>query len=157
MAVTTSERRGNPARGRPLRSTAGARVQAAVLPVARVLVDVPLAHLDRPYDYLVAEPDDAIAQHGTRVRVRFAGRLVNGFITARLAESEHPGRLGFVERVLSAEQVLVPEVVELARAVADRYAGSIADVLRLAVPPRHARTEGQTAPRGLAADHVRAR
>ena len=36
-----------------------------------------------------------------------------------------------------------PEVAELARAVADRYAGSVADVLRLAVPPRHAKAEGE--------------
>src|SRR6478609_3394385 len=144
MAVTTSVRR-DPARGRRLRTTAGARVQAAALPVARVLVDVSLAHLDRPYDYLVAEPDGIAAQPGTRVRVRFAGRLVNGYILQRLAESEHQGRLGFVERVVSPERVLTPEVADLARAVADRYAGSIADVLRLAVPPRHARTEGEAA------------
>ncbi|MFE9657060.1 primosome assembly protein PriA [Micromonospora sp. NPDC006431] len=36
---------------------------------------------------------------------------------------------------------MAPEVARLARAVADRYAGSLADVLRLAVPPRHARVE----------------
>src|SRR6476620_3058770 len=118
MAVTL--RRDNPARGRRLRTTAGARVQADVLPVARVLVDVSLAHLDRPYDYLVADQDSLAAQPGTRVRVRFAGRLVNGYLLRRLAESEHPGRHGFVERVLSAEQVLSPEVAGLARAVADR-------------------------------------
>ena len=48
-----------------------------------------LAHLDRPYDYLVAEPDSAAAQPGTRVRVRFAGRLVAGYVVARIAESDH--------------------------------------------------------------------
>ena len=111
--------------------------------MARVLVDVPLAHLDRPYDYLVAEPDAAAAVPGSRVRVRFAGRLVGGFVVARMAVSDHDGRLGFVERVVSAEPVLAPEVAELARAVADRYAGSVADVLRLAIPPRHARTEAE--------------
>ncbi|HEY2443364.1 MAG TPA: hypothetical protein VGI31_09540, partial [Streptosporangiaceae bacterium] len=34
-----------------------------------------------------------------------------------------------------------PEVAGLARAVADRYAGTLADVLRLAIPPRHATVE----------------
>ncbi len=121
----------------------GARVAADDLPVARVLVDVPLAHLDRPYDYLVAEPDGAAARPGVRVRVRFAGRLVGGYVLERLAASDHPGRLGFVERVVSPEPVLTAEVAELARAVADRYAGSVADVLRLAVPPRHARVEAE--------------
>src|SRR6478735_1101130 len=129
---------------RAARERAGAREPAQTLPVARVLVDVPLAHLDRPYDYLVSEPDSAAAVPGSRVRVRFAGRLVNGFVIARLAESDHPGRLGFLDRVVSAEPVLTPEIAELARVVAERYAGSTADVLRLAVPPRHARSEAET-------------
>ena len=43
--------------------------------------------------------------------------------------------------VVAPEPVLTPEVAELARAVADRYAGTLADVLRLAVPPRHAAVE----------------
>ncbi len=37
---------------------------AAVDPVAQVLVDVPLAHLDRPFDYLV--PDDDGRRRGAR-------------------------------------------------------------------------------------------
>jgi primosomal protein N' (replication factor Y) (superfamily II helicase) len=37
--------------------------------------------------------------------------------------------------------VLTPEIAGLARAVADRYAGTLADVLRLAIPQRHAATE----------------
>src|SRR5664279_1028495 len=120
-----------PARGRPASAGAGAgaRVPAAALPVARVLVDVSLAHLDRPYDYLIAESDSAAALPGARVRVRFARRLVNGYVLHRLTESEHHGPLGFVERVVSAEPVLTAEIAELARVVALRYAGSTADVL----------------------------
>jgi primosomal protein N' (replication factor Y) len=37
--------------------------------------------------------------------------------------------------------VLTPEIFALARSVADRYAGTLADVLRLAIPPRHATAE----------------
>jgi primosomal protein N' (replication factor Y) (superfamily II helicase) len=43
--------------------------------------------------------------------------------------------------VISPEPVLTPEIFHLARAVADRYAGTLADVLRLAIPPRHATVE----------------
>lgn len=43
--------------------------------------------------------------------------------------------------MVSSERVLTPEVARLARAVADRHAGTVADVLRLAIPPRHARAE----------------
>jgi len=118
-----------------------AAAPAAVDPVARVLVDVPLAHLDRPFDYLVpaAMADDALP--GTRVKVRFAGQEVGGYLLARASESDHPGRLTPLRRVVSAEPVLAPAVAALAGDVAARYAGSRSDVLRLAVPPRHAGTE----------------
>ncbi len=116
-------------------------VPAGWLPVARVAVDMPLAHLDRPFDYQVPESMSGTAMAGCRVRVRFAGRLASGFVIERVAASEHLGRLAYLERVVSPEPVLTPEIAGLARAVADRYAGTLADVLRLAVPPRHARAE----------------
>ncbi|WP_405093620.1 primosomal protein N' [Micromonospora sp. NBC_01392] len=103
-------------------------------------MDVPLPHLDRPFDYLVPEALDADARPGVRVKVRFAGQLVDGWLLERVAESDHP-KLAYLEKVVSPVPVLSPEVARLARAVADRYAGSLADVLRLAVPPRHARAE----------------
>ncbi|HEX6151255.1 primosomal protein N' [Nocardioides sp.] len=117
---------------------------AATDPVAQVLVDVPLAHLDRPFDYLVPATAADSAVPGARVKVRFAGQDVDGFLLARTAASEHPGRLAPLRRVVSPEPVLAPEIVTLAGAVAERYAGSRADVLRLAVPPRHATTERQS-------------
>ncbi|MEU7712035.1 primosomal protein N' [Micromonospora chalcea] len=103
-------------------------------------MDVPLPHLDRPFDYLVPAALDAEAQPGVRVKVRFAGQLVDGWLLERAESSEHP-KLAYLEKVVSPVPVLSPEVARLARAVADRYAGSLADVLRLAVPPRHARAE----------------
>jgi len=115
-------------------------------PVARVAVDLPLPHLDRVFDYLVPADSAETAVPGVRVRVRFAGQLVDGFVLDRVEESGHDGKLAFVERVVSPEPVLAPEIAELAREVADRYAGTLADVLRLAVPPRHARTEAKAAP-----------
>ncbi|MEU8054889.1 primosomal protein N' [Microbispora bryophytorum] len=121
----------------------GAREAAPDLPVARVVVDTPLPHLDRPFDYLVPTTMDAEAVPGCRVRVRFAGQLADGYLLERLSDSEHEGRLSFLERVISPEPVLTPDIARLARAVADRYAGTMPDVLRLAVPPRHARVEAE--------------
>jgi primosomal protein N' (replication factor Y) (superfamily II helicase) len=114
------------------------------LPVARVAVDVPLPHLDRVFDYAVPAPMAEDAQPGVRVRVRFAGQDVEGFLLERVPESDHEGRLSPLRRVVSAERVLTPEVLRLCRAVADAYAGNLTDVLRLAVPARHARTEQET-------------
>ncbi|WP_161927698.1 primosomal protein N' [Gordonia crocea] len=105
-----------------------------------------LAHLDRPFDYLVDAAQDADAVPGARLRVRFAGRLVDAFLLARLESSEHDGKLGWIDRVVSPEPVLAPEIAVLCRSVADRYAGTMSDVVRLAVPPRHARTEKEPRP-----------
>ncbi|WP_456340837.1 primosomal protein N' family DNA-binding protein, partial [Streptomyces shenzhenensis] len=84
------------------------------LPVARVLVDKGVLHLDRYFDYAVPAELDADAQPGVRVRVRFgAGRhrvrdgrregggLIDGFLVERLAESDYSG---VVEQVLEAAQ-----------------------------------------------------
>src|SRR5579862_2379263 len=126
----------------------GDRAPAPDLPVARVTVDVSLPHLDRPFDYLVPLEMADAAVPGCRVRVRFAGKLTSGYILERAAASEHPGRLAFLERLVSPDPVLTPETVALAREVASRYAGTLADVLRLAIPPRHAAAE-----RAAAAEH----
>ena len=98
-------------------------------------------HLDREFDYLVSEEQSDDAQPGVRVRLRFHGRLVDGFILERRTETDHVGKLAWLDRVVSAEAVLTPEIRRLVDAVAARYAGTRADVLRLAVPPRHAKVE----------------
>jgi primosomal protein N' (replication factor Y) len=113
-----------------------------VLPrVARVVVDVPLAHLDRPFDYAVPESMAAEIRPGCRVRVRFAGQLVDGVVLALGETSEHGGKLAPLAKLVSAEPVLTPEVATLARAVAERWGGTLTDVLRLALPPRRAAPE----------------
>lgn len=129
---------------------------AKSLPVARVLVDKGVLHLDRYFDYAVPEELDEQAQPGVRVRVRFGagtrnvrsgrregGGLIDGFLVERVAESDYSGPLAALAQVVSPEPVLEGELLGLARAVADRYAGSLADVLQLAVPPRHARAEAR--------------
>ena len=123
-----------------------AEALAATDPVARVWVDVGLAHLDRPFDYAVPASMAEDAVPGVRVKVRFAGRDHDGYVVERAGASDHDGRLTPLRRVVSPEPVLLPEVAALASAVAERYAGLRSDVLRLAVPPRHATTERTASP-----------
>jgi primosomal protein N' (replication factor Y) len=114
------------------------RPTATDLPVARVALLTPVPHLDRPFDYEVPEELSEAAQPGVRVRVRLAGRLVDGFVLERVATSERVLQpLGSVH----GPPVLTPDMAALCREVADRYAGTLADVLRFAIPPRHARVE----------------
>ena len=110
-------------------------------PIARVLPMLSVPHLDREFDYLVAADQSDDAQPGVRARVRFHGRLVDAFVLERRSDTDHVGELGWLDRVMSPEPVLTPDVRRLVDAVAARYAGTRADVLRLAMPPRHARVE----------------
>lgn len=121
-----------------------ARQAAEYEPVARVLPMLTVPHLDREFDYLVSAEQSDDAQPGVRVRVRFHGRLVDAFVLERRSDTDHVGQLGWLDRVVSAERVLTPDVRRLVDAVAARYAGTRADVLRLAVPPRHAKVERET-------------
>ncbi|GAA2810930.1 primosomal protein N' [Streptomyces showdoensis] len=135
---------------------------AKELPVARVVVNKGVLHLDQFFDYAVPEELDEAARPGVRVRVRFGagahqvrggrregGRLIDGFLVERRAHSDYSGPLAALADVVSPEPVLGPEQLGLARAVADRYAGSLADVLQLAVPPRNARAESRPSPAPL--------
>ena len=115
-------------------------------PVARVLVDTPLAHLDRTFDYAVPASMAETAVPGARVKVRFAGASLHGFVVERAAGTDHTGTLSPLQRLVSPEPVLDPAVAALAAQLAERYAGTRSDVLRLAVPPRHATTEKQPSP-----------
>lgn len=119
----------------------GAPTPVEVEPIARVLPMLSVPHLDREFDYLVSAEQSDDAQPGVRVRVRFHGRLVDGFVLERRNDTDHPGKLGWLDRVVSAEPVLTPEIRRLVDAVAAHYAGTRPDVLRLAVPARHARVE----------------
>ena len=108
-------------------------------------VGVGLAHLDRHFDYAVPPSMAEDVAVGCRVGVLFAGRSVNGYVLGLARSSQHTATLRPLHRVVSSEPVLSPAVATLVRTVADRYAGTMSDVLRLAVPPRHARVE-QEAP-----------
>ncbi|GGW10476.1 putative primosomal protein N' [Streptomyces narbonensis] len=155
--IRETVRKANVPRAKP-RTWRGAAL-AKELPVARVVVNKGSLHLDQFFDYAVPEELDGVARPGVRVRVRFGagahqvrngrregGRLIDGFLVERRATSDYSGPLAALADVVSPEPVLGPELLGLARAVADRYAGSLADVLQLAVPPRSARAEGRTSP-----------
>ncbi|MEV5050605.1 primosomal protein N' [Arthrobacter sp. LAR12-1-1.1] len=121
---------------------------AAQLPVARVLIESSLPHLDRPFDYSVPAALDAEAVPGVRVKVKFNGQELAGYLLERTAGSDAGHPLVPLHKVLSPVPVLTPAVAELAGRIASRYAGTVSDVLRVAVPPRMAKLEKEFAPDG---------
>lgn len=121
---------------------------AGDLPVARVLIESSLPHLDRPFDYSVPAALDAEAQPGVRVKVKFNGQELAGYLLERAAASDAGHPLVPLHKVISPVPVLTPAVAELAGRIAARYAGTVSDVLRVAVPPRMAKLEKEFAPGG---------
>ncbi|TDW28617.1 primosomal protein N' [Cryobacterium psychrophilum] len=116
--------------------------------VARVLIDSPLPQLDHLFDYRIPEELADVARPGVRVRVPFrsGGRIIDGYLIEVIDPSTAPseqfsGTLSPLDAVVSAAQVLTPEVWRLARRAADRAAGNASDIIRLAVPPRQVRVE----------------
>jgi primosomal protein N' (replication factor Y) len=110
--------------------------------IARVLVDSSLPQLDRLLDYRVPDGMPGVVP-GVRVSVplRSAGRLATGYVIELGSQQDYPGPLSDIEALVSPIPVLRPEVWRLARAVADRAAGSANDILRLAIPTRQVRVE----------------
>lgn len=107
---------------------------------ARVVVDVEPIHLDRPFDYAI--PDDQPVPVGQQVAVSFAGRRRTGWVVGTSDASEaDPARI----KPLAAMRGAVPRFddgdLRLYRWVAARWGGSLASVLRHALPKRVAAVE----------------
>ncbi len=110
-------------------------------PVARVLPESRLPQLDRIFDYSIPEGMDVTP--GVRVRVPMGrgGRLQAGIVIDVVEKSSFDGKLTPIDTLVSPVAVATPELQRLADAVAKRQAGGVADILRLAVPPRAVRVE----------------
>lgn len=111
------------------------------LPIAQVLLESPVPHLDRPFDYAVPVDLEEKVVPGSRVKVMFSGREMPGYVLKRLERSATAHRLSSIRRVVSPLPLLGEEILELAQRVAARYAGVTFDVLRAAIPQRVARVE----------------
>lgn len=114
---------------------------AAANPVAQVRIESGLPHLDRPFDYSVPTGLDDLAQPGVRVKVKFNGQELPGYLVGRSDTSTSGQPLVALHKVISGVPVLAPQILQLAESVAARYAGTLSDVLRVAVPPRVARLD----------------
>lgn len=110
------------------------------LPIAHVLLESPVPHLDRIFDYAVPVDLDDQVVPGARVKVRFSSRDMSGYVLERTQTTTAP-RLTLISKVITPLPLLSAEVLRLCRGVAERYAGVTADVLRAAIPQRAARVE----------------
>jgi primosomal protein N' (replication factor Y) len=98
--------------------------------VARVAVLLPV---DKSYDYLV--PDALLGEvtPGVRVWAPWGKRAVEG-VVVELDPTDPPAELRRIDRLVEAAP-LPPDLLALARWVADFYVAPLGEVLRLCLPP----------------------
>lgn len=136
-----------PAAPEPVNVAAELEASGVPNPVARVRVDSTLPQVDRTFDYRVPAELSEDAVPGARVRVLFNGHELTGYIEERAATTDWTRTsLLPLKSVLSRVPSVAPEIFTLAEALADRYASTVANVLRLAVPPRIAALDKKYAP-----------
>lgn len=110
-------------------------------PVVQVVLDISVPGFDFPLDYLVPENLSEAAQVGMSVQVRLAGSRRDGWIVRRTDTTVHQGKLAPILKVNYQAPQISPRLYALARLVATRYCGSVADVISAAKPKRVASVE----------------
>lgn len=117
-------------------------IPAEHLPIARVILDVQAAHLGQTFDYLVSQEQDETALAGCMVRVRFGARRLNGVIWSRAQHSSTPMHaLRYVDRVQPGGVIVNASLRADLEAIAQAYGGTVANIMRLAVPMRVAKVD----------------
>lgn len=110
-------------------------------PVARVIVDLDVPHLDRTFDYQIPKHLAEEAAVGSLVRVKWGGRRINGWIVEISTGTDHKGELSPILRVLSLVPLFTPEMLVTYRYLATRFAVNLSQVLSLAIPVRRQKVE----------------
>ena len=80
---------------------------------AKVIVDVPVIQVNRPFDYHVPEKLQESIEVGMRVAVPFGGRSVSGFVLELSDESTFEGEAKDILHLMDLEPVLSPEMIRL--------------------------------------------
>jgi primosomal protein N' (replication factor Y) len=115
------------------------------LPLAKVLVDTQVAHLDQPFDYLVPKKFDRIFFPGSLVEVDFGGKKRLGVILSRSELSEEAKSAKTISKALGDFPVISKEVLDLVIRTAQQFAGDFFSILRAAVPERMASVDQEFA------------
>src|SRR3954463_13814623 len=95
---------------------------------AEVAVCLPLS---RTFVYQIADP----VTIGSRVQVKFRGRDVEGFVVALRKEPPESVKALVIDKVIDPEPLLMPDVLDLCRWIADYYLAPLGEVLKGALPP----------------------
>ncbi|MGN1004950.1 MAG: primosomal protein N', partial [Aristaeellaceae bacterium] len=100
---------------------------------ANVIVDLSAGALDRMFSYRVPEGMQIVP--GQQVRIPFGPRRIEGFVVSLTDECElDPARVKDVLEPVQDYPVVLPELMELADWMHERYLCNLVDALRLMIP-----------------------
>src|SRR5439155_4222491 len=98
--------------------------------IARVTLEIALR---REFDYSIPQEFEAQITVGSRVKVPFGRREVMGCVTALIKESTHTN-LRPISRVIGAQSLVTPKVLQLARWIASYYCCPLEIALKSVLP-----------------------
>ena len=117
------------------------KLVADLFPVAAVLVDTPVSHLEGVYDYLVPLHLEDSAVYGTKVVVPFGNTQVDGLIVGRKNDSQQIKNLKMIVDVSSPSGLISSQVIEHLELVRNRFGGSFWSLFKSALPARVAKED----------------
>lgn len=100
---------------------------------AQIVVDVPARRVDKCYDYLIPDRLEASVKPGSRVRVPFGARDVEGFVVSRSAQPAVENVREIIDCVTDAPGV-PRELLQVAEWMANTYVCLLIEALRAMVP-----------------------
>ena len=111
---------------------------------AQVVAKSNLIQLDRVFDFVIPEPLLDKIKFGQQVSFPFGRtkKLQHGFVVGLSETSDYA--TSELDSIIHEEPVLLPEISELARAVADRQCVALGEILGAAIPDHMARTAIET-------------
>ena len=116
--------------------------------VARIRFASPLPQLDKEFDYLVPENLAGLIKFGQLVEVPFGSgaKARTGIVCKVSDEAEPREKLLSVSSLISSLPVFTEQQLALCSAVAERQAGTIGELLSVAIPKRYQRVEAKHEP-----------
>lgn len=111
------------------------------LPIASVLVDTPVSHLEGIYDYWIPSKIDKLVTIGTKVIVPFGNVNADGLVINRTQNQSNDGELKEIIDVTSPSSMVSAQMLEHIEMVRNRFGGSFWSLLKQSIPKRVVKEE----------------
>ena len=100
---------------------------------AKTIVDLTAQALDKCFTYII--PDNMTVSPGDMVKVPFGNRHIEGFVLEVTDETDVPkDKLKAIEGKAHKNSIILPELIELAKWMKEKYSCTMADALRAMIP-----------------------